>query len=572
MNLTKTRLLELVKYVGHLYTFSIQEERPGDIDLFQKILESAYDDNKPRLSILAEDENALNRTADHAVLNVYFGNPVAMKLEHDVQYYWALWITVHVVALAAFAFMILDTTEHYKNTPTATHMATDMFPISEINFPAVSVCNMNLISKRKATTFVEGLLHKERIKSMNLTKTRLLELVKYVGHLYTFSIQEERPGDIDLFQKILESAYDDNKPRLSILAKFTSDGHCCAFNYARWRDHFSSIQDDNFVAPVLKSEIQGSDFGLWLMLDANAEDYFYQLLPMVGFKVMIYHATDFPDPPSGSTREVLVMTGRETLLNIGARVFDTTEDVKNIDASHRNCRFKSELNEKFSGQYSFSDCIIDCRVRDIIDKCGCIPFFYPRPNGHARWWGMAPIFDKGESYPTGAFSEIPEGHMTCPCYPACNNIDYTVSVSYGKMRDKFIVWDTAVQALNRTTDHAVLNVYFGDSVAMKLEHDVQYYWYELMSDYGALCSVFLGVSLTSLIEVIYKLSGRLFARRKKIKGASAKVAPMDERLIAIVLEKDPQIYWQEINSGNPSLHPFVQFRRIKLGIFFDYRN
>ncbi|XP_063995497.1 sodium channel protein Nach-like [Diachasmimorpha longicaudata] len=491
--------------------------------------------------------------------------------------------------------MILDTTEHYRDTPTATHMATDMYPISEINFPAVSVCNMNLISKRKALKFAETLLQNSKIKSMKLTKARLLELIKYIGHLYTFSIEEESAGDIDLLQEILKNVYGDHKKGLSILTeavgvqcehyivrcqwagivqlcsdilepRFTSDGHCCTFNYARWRDHFPGIQDDNFVAPVLRSEIAGSDFGLWLMLDADSEDYFYQLLPMVGFKVMIYHATDFPDPPSGSTREVLVMTGRETLLNIGARVFDTTEDVKNIDASHRNCLFKSELTEKFSGHYSFSDCIIDCRVRDIINKCECIPFFYPRPSGHddvlecdhsnlkclnkyqIRWWGMAPRFDKGESYPAGAFSESPEGHITCPCYPACQNIDYTVSMSYGNMKNPVIVWDTANNAINRTPNHAVLNVYFGNSVAMKLEHDVQYYWYELMSDYGALCSVFLGVSIMSLIEIIYKLFRSVLVKRKNMRAVSTAIASVDEKVITIY----PEIYWQEMNVGNSS--------------------
>ncbi|XP_063995503.1 sodium channel protein Nach-like isoform X2 [Diachasmimorpha longicaudata] len=411
---------------------------------------------------------------------------------------------------------------------------------------------------------------------MNLTQTRLLELVKYVGHLYTFSIQEDRPGDIDLLEKILKTFDGKNRRLPSVLAeslgvqceryvlrcrwggivricsdilepRFTSDGQCCTFNYARWKDHFSSATE-NFIAPVLKSEIAGWDFGLSLLLDARAEDYFYQLLPMVGFKVVVYASTDFPDPPSGGAKEVLVEAGTESYINIGAYVFDSKQDVEKIDASKRVCRFKNELKSRFGGRYSFSDCIMDCRVRDIVQKCDCIPFFNPRPSGLGRWWGMSPIFEADASYPPDAFKEIPEGHLDCDCKPTCDNIDYTVSTGFGNLENKIISWDKARNALTPNPNHAVLHVYFGSPVVMKLEHDVQYYWYELMSNYGALCSIFLGLSLMSAIEVIYKFSRRLWRKSKKIEGIPVKVRPVNEKLISFISEKDPQIFCPQIDT------------------------
>lgn len=48
------------------------------------------------------------------------------------------------------------------------------------------------------------------------------------------------------------------------------------------------------------------------------------------------------------------------------------------DVSARNCLFNTEQNKIFKGYYSYSDCIMYCRIRDILRLCKCIPFFYPR--------------------------------------------------------------------------------------------------------------------------------------------------------------------------------------------------
>ncbi|XP_011307125.1 sodium channel protein Nach-like [Fopius arisanus] len=318
------------------------------------------------------------------------------------------------MAFLASAFTVYSTTVDYRNAPAATHMVTDMYPVKEIDFPAVAICNMNLISKRKIMELAEEILQMDSVRAMNVTKSKFLELLKTMGHLYTFSSDEEEPGDLLLLHEIMVNAFSGaRRKNVGMVSKmivvecdnyavrcqwggvirmcsdileprFTSDGQCCAFNYARWKDHFSSSLSDKMSAPVLKSEVAGSDYGLWLLLDVNSEDYFYQLLPMIGFKVMIYSPTDYPDSPSGSSREILVARSTETLINIGASIFDTTDDAHSMDPVHRSCRFKTELEAQFGGRYSFSDCIVDCRVRDIIKKCNCIPFFYPHPSGYGE--------------------------------------------------------------------------------------------------------------------------------------------------------------------------------------------
>ena len=43
----------------------------------------------------------------------------------------------------------------------------------------------------------------------------------------------------------------------------------------------------------------------------------------------------------------------------------------------RGCLFTHELEAEYGGQYSYSDCLVKCRIRSIIALCRCLPFYLP---------------------------------------------------------------------------------------------------------------------------------------------------------------------------------------------------
>lgn len=45
--------------------------------------------------------------------------------------------------------------------------------------------------------------------------------------------------------------------------------------------------------------------------------------------------------------------------------------------SQRKCLFKDELIENFHGMYSYSACIVRCRIKVIQSLCKCTPYFLP---------------------------------------------------------------------------------------------------------------------------------------------------------------------------------------------------
>lgn len=106
------------------------------------------------------------------------------------------------------------------------------------------------------------------VRSMpNLTLSKIKDLLKYVGHIYTFGVAEDNFGDIMLLHEILNKASNgsysiplliskigvnchsfllrcgwENAARTCadiLLARRTPDGLCCTFNYARWNDGFT---------------------------------------------------------------------------------------------------------------------------------------------------------------------------------------------------------------------------------------------------------------------------------------------------------------------------------------------
>jgi len=82
---------------------------------------------------------------------------------------------------------------------------------------------------------------------------------------------------------------------------------------------------------------------------------------------------------SGGVTEVLAMPLFETFLDVTTTTFVSNKIIKSYPRDERNCIFKNEGNPTYSGSiYTYSDCIVDCKINNVQKICGCRPFFYPR--------------------------------------------------------------------------------------------------------------------------------------------------------------------------------------------------
>nr|XP_050851521.1 sodium channel protein Nach-like [Vespula vulgaris] len=506
-----------------------------------------------------------------------------------------IWLIVYIIAIISMSFIIFDMTLEYQDSPTVTTVETNKYPIQEINYPAISICNINKISLSYAIDLAEELLEfKTTTYNFNLTVEELTSMIIIMGNFYHFDIKEDELKQAYSLHTILERGYNGyNVERImkrllprcrSILwqcswngkdqdcneiffLKKTSDGHCCTFNSAR---RFNDFDDtDSFVfasQTVERSKETGSEYGLSVLLNPLLYDYTYKLLPILGFKILIYSSFDYPNTFNGGVREIFVPPKVEMFLNLNAFSFYSMPDVIDYDINQRDCLFSMEQAKKFGGYYSYTNCISHCRTLDIISFCKCIPFFYLVTPDMAdvrncnlkdllclkkyreRWLHLEPRYEKFME----PFHEtkLPDGSccITCNCLPSCEDITYTVSTSDIPLNIPYLYWNRKKTRIN---NHSLVHIYFGSSGTTRIRQDMLLYWYELMSNYGGICSFFLGISIISLIEMLYFF----ITRRIKSEPPPIMTTNSENNVNIKTINIEPReseraiLYWKEISGA-----------------------
>ncbi|XP_014487995.1 PREDICTED: sodium channel protein Nach-like [Dinoponera quadriceps] len=298
----------------------------------------------------------------------------------------------------------------------------------------------------------------------------------------------------------------------------TQDGFCCAFNYAREDDDIPVMPDVLKSIPVYPVYDLGIDRGLTVLLDPFLDDYFYQILPIMGWKVILFDPHDYPDVTSGGVIEILAMPSSETYVDVTATSFISTKAIEGYSIAKRKCIFSKEIQTLYGGtRYTYSDCIVDCKIHDIQNLCGCRPFFYPRRGKYeyairicnnmdldclakykSKWWTVFPHDDSNNDE---HILHQPDGLHCRSCYPVCEDTTYDVLSSKSYMTPGTYMTEFLRNAT--INDQAILHVFFSKYGSIRLKQDVAYYWYELMSDIGGICGVFIGFSLISVVEILY---------------------------------------------------------------------
>ncbi|EFN80350.1 Sodium channel protein Nach [Harpegnathos saltator] len=417
----------------------------------------------------------------------------------------------------------------------------------------------------------------------NLSVDEILALLRQLGNQYTSEFQMDKNRNEEVHQ-LLMTYYKEDYDMIDIMKTLspqcstmllkcklhgsirncstlfafrkTQDGFCCIFNYAREEDDIPVIKDGSVPIEVYKIYDLGIDRGLTVFIEPFLDDYFYPMLPIAGWKVIIFDPHDFPDVTSGGVKEILAIPRSETYIDIIASSFFSTRAIEGYPIKKRKCIFSKEIRTLYAGtSYTYSDCIVDCKIHDVQKICGCRPFFYPRRGKHeysfricnnmdleclarykSKWWSVYPNEDKQEEVET---SKKEWGLHCHNCYPVCEDISYDAlsSKSYmspGRYQTDFL-WNVTIE------NQALLHIYFSRYGSLRLRQDVVYYWYELMSDIGGICGVFIGFSLISVVEFLYFVA--LVFREMLCKGWVIKDEDHERKSQSQPIRT---IYWSEL--------------------------
>ena len=123
---------------------------------------------------------------------------------------------------------------------------------------------------------------------------------------------------------------------------------------------------------------------------------FINFLPLFSFKnqinlmifrgqVTIFNPHDYPDMTSGGVIDFLVSPMKHRSVELEAIVFYSTRNIIPYPLEKRDCVFQDEMTS-FNMFYTYSDCIVDCKIDDIWNTCKCVPFFLPNRSKNRQWF------------------------------------------------------------------------------------------------------------------------------------------------------------------------------------------
>ena len=166
--------------------------------------------------------------------------------------------------------------------------------------------------------------------------------------------------------------------------------------------------------------------GIRLVMDlhSSSESLGSILNDFSAFEIFIGQPTDFP---ALSERKILIQPGHEHNIALTSTVF-TDNDIRQLNPKDRDCFFTDEGNLELYKKYTFSNCMLECGIRETMARVGCSPWYLPHSDN-------ATICDPWDER---IFSSLLSNHSSnnnkCNCLPDCKMIKTTAKTSSAKFR------------------------------------------------------------------------------------------------------------------------------------------
>ncbi|KOX77990.1 Sodium channel protein Nach [Melipona quadrifasciata] len=433
--------------------------------------------------------------------------------------------SVHGLQYFGLSLMVIQFLHRYNENPTNTYVKSFDQPIFEAPFPAVTICPFMPIPLKKSLAILEN-----SVLPKNVSRELALEILTY-GHIITAPYTTQKYKEMDKLKAFLdankwstaefvknlincEDIFEScwwSMERIdcakSIKPSYTSYGLCCSFNYFL----------ENY------KPLASADFGLWsgLKLVINKEVLtftsdnirnFTRFLNNNGIEVLIHHRMGFP----GLNANVYtVQENHELQIAVKPQYIKKPEGLQ-----HRNkekqlvptCIAEHQNTLEYFSIYQYLNCYANCRIKAMIQICGCLPFIY---DNIAESYNIPrceierlPCIKENAKL-IAIVKDIKNKNISCLCRTPCENIDYDeypnlISLTKFSSSETLILSISNAFIFSNTSDKkAIIRVYmYSQSYEVLLTLSAADETY-LLASVGGIFSLFLGCSFLSVVEIIY---------------------------------------------------------------------
>ncbi|XP_015431279.1 PREDICTED: sodium channel protein Nach-like [Dufourea novaeangliae] len=405
-----------------------------------------------------------------------------------------LWTCTMLTGFLCLSLMVMQFLQRYNDNPTNTYVRSFYNPIFKAPFPAVTICPFSPISLQRRLKIVDGINIPE-----NMTEESVLNLLKYSHHI-TLPFTMKKYDEIKELKALLDANQWTVSNFLKILKPCEDVTNSCWWSGER-------IDCDQSI------KISHTSYGLCCSFNYLLEEY-------VGREkqVLVHHSMDFPGL---NTKAYILQKDRQFEIGIQPTMIEKPVGLYHLNKEKKVvpvCIPDSANTLDYFPTYRYSNCYANCRIRRMIQICGCLPFIYDHLTDYyhikpCEIDGLACIQDN--SMDLSIVSDINTANFTCSCRTPCEDVNYEASTN------SVVLMKTQSSASynNQTTGRAILKIFMHSQVFMSMETLAAADEVYLLASIGGIFSLFLGCSFLSLVEILYfiVIFGRATYSRRKTK-------------------------------------------------------
>ncbi|XP_008207212.2 pickpocket protein 28-like [Nasonia vitripennis] len=466
----------------------------------------------------------------------------------------AFWILSFVLAIFGAAYFIWLLYAKFMLSPIIISRSSESVSLQDFPFPAVTVCNMNNARKSYAKKVVNGNNTLEKVfledicdfKTTSNVQSEISDEAGEWDNVYQFLLNVSQ----NCSQMLYYCEWHGNETNCTDIFNpvLTDEGLCCNFNAVKrilyhprtwknldityasdthldWNPEYTFTNESANAIPW-RAFSSGSNYGLTLALDVDADEYYCSSTASVGFKMLLHSPVETPQIADFA---FTLSPGKETRVIITPHITDAQTSIMKISPKIRRCYFLKERKLRFYRTYTQRNCLQECEANFTLQHCNCMKYYMPVSNDtricgksddgcalEARTFMKKKLYEDEDPLATSFnVTKVPN----CRCYPGCFEINYSTEISQSMLMATF---DIPVEYFKNNAEYfekniALVHIFFIDDSYMKYSKNQLYGFAELLSNTGGLLGLFMGFSLLSVIEIVYYFFIRIWWRiwRKK---------------------------------------------------------
>ncbi|XP_076178172.1 sodium channel protein Nach isoform X2 [Ptiloglossa arizonensis] len=447
--------------------------------------------------------------------------------------------------------MVIQFLRRYTDNPTTSYIKSFHTPIFEAPFPAITICPFSQTPLHRRLKILDGVNLPD-----NVTREIAMTFLKY-GHLITqpYAIRKyENMNELKAFLeanewtvldflKILKPCEDTvdlcwwNSERIDcnefVTISYTSYGLCCSFNYLL-EDYVGREIGQPKPTPGFSVGF-GRRGGLKLVLKKEAltnenfssNEFNKMVTNSDGVLVIVHHSMDFPGLNSNT---YVVQKNIEMQIGIKPELIEKPEGFYHYNKNDEIvpvCISNNKNNLLYFPTYRYMNCYADCRLRAMIQICGCVPFIFNQIAvynhlKHCDIDGLTCIQENANL--VSIVKDVQKPNFTCLCRSPCQDVTYEGFPNSMALSSL----NTSSNYRDVSRDAAVLRVFMKSQVFQMTETLPAADEIYLLASIGGIFSLFLGCSFLSLGEIFY--FGGLLCRAIFLNRNTEKPSPKRKRI------------------------------------------